>query len=92
MPANTEGSYKYFGYAAATLTTIAFLPQAVDIYRNDDTKGLSLTTYVIYSIGLLLWIVYAWFDDDAPIMRSSFTSMVITLYIAFKIWQHQRNR
>ena len=34
------------GYAAAFLTTVAFLPQALHTIRTRDTKGISLGMYV----------------------------------------------
>ena len=47
------------GLIAAFLTTIAFLPQAVKVYRTQSTDGLSLPMYVIMFVGGL-YVVVLW--------------------------------
>ena len=46
------------GYAAAILTTISFLPQAIMTIRTRDTESLSLAMYSSFTLGVLLWLVY----------------------------------
>lgn len=90
MPSKTEGNHKFIGFAGATLTTIAFLPQAYSIYKTNDTKGLALSTYIIYFFGLLMWMVYGIIDEDSPVVHSSMVSIIIVSYIAYKIRGNQR--
>ena len=35
-------SLEWMGYAAATCTTLSFIPQAVKTIRSRDTSGISL--------------------------------------------------
>lgn len=81
---------KYLGYAAAILTTVAFLPQAVEVYQTNDTKSLSLATYTIYLLGLVMWMVYGFIDEDYPIAYSSIVSIIIAAYLLFKIISNSR--
>ena len=46
----------FFGYSAALLTTIAFIPQAYKVIKTKDTKSLSLTMFLILTFGFLLWL------------------------------------
>jgi MtN3 and saliva related transmembrane protein len=83
---------KYLGYLAATLTTVAFLPQAVDVWRTNDTESLSAATYSIYLLGLVMWMVYGFIDEDYPIAYSSIVSIVIATYLLYKIAVNARRR
>ena len=46
------------GCIAAALTTGAFVPQAFKTFRTRDTSGISLATYMVFTIGVALWLVY----------------------------------
>ena len=46
------------GLVAATLTTFAFLPQALRIWRTGSAKDVSLTMYVMMFTGSALWAIY----------------------------------
>ena len=43
---------------AATLTTAAFVPQAMHIIRYKETRAISLLMYVSFAIGVALWLVF----------------------------------
>lgn len=49
---------EWIGYAAATLTTIAFVPQALKTIRSRDTRGVSLAMYAMFTIGMAFWFAY----------------------------------
>lgn len=46
------------GFAAAALTTFAFVPQVVRTLRTRDTRAISLWMYVLFTGGVFLWLVY----------------------------------
>jgi MtN3 and saliva related transmembrane protein len=66
---------------AATLTTAAFLPQALHIIRHKDTRAISLHMYVAFAAGVLLWLVFGILIANWPIMVSN----AITLGLALAI-------
>jgi len=49
---------EWAGYIAATLTTAAFVPQAIKTIRSRDTRGISLGMYVVFTIGIAFWLLY----------------------------------
>ncbi len=49
---------KYLGFVAGTLTTIAFLPQVLKVWITKSTKDISLIMFVIFTIGVMLWLIY----------------------------------
>lgn len=46
------------GYVAGICTSIVFLPQSIQTIKTKNVQGLSLSTYIIYNIGMLCWILY----------------------------------
>ncbi len=46
------------GYTAAVLTTAAFFPQALKTLRTRDTRGISLSMYICFVLGILFWFAY----------------------------------
>jgi len=66
---------------AATLTTAAFLPQALHIIRHKDTRAISLHMYVAFAAGVLLWLVFGILIANWPIIVSN----AITLGLALDI-------
>lgn len=46
------------GYAAAFLTTTAFVPQVIKTLRTLDTRAISLGMYLLFSLGVALWALY----------------------------------
>jgi MtN3 and saliva related transmembrane protein len=51
-------SIEWVGFAAAFLTTFSFIPQAVLAIRTRDTRSISRGMYIIFTIGVALWLVY----------------------------------
>jgi len=46
------------GFVAATLTTGAFVPQAIKTIRSRNTSGISLMMYLVFTVGTALWLLY----------------------------------
>lgn len=58
----------YIGSAAASFTTIAFVPQVVHSYKTRDLSGISLSMYSVFTAGVGLWLVYGVLKHDWPLM------------------------
>ena len=69
------------GLVAATLTTSAFLPQAVKTIRTRNTKDLSLTMYAVFSTGVLLWLIYGISIHDFPVLIANAITLIFALII-----------
>ena len=67
--------------AAATLTTAAFLPQALHIIRHKDTRAISLQMYVAFATGVLLWMVFGLLIGNLPIIVSNAVTLGLALAI-----------
>jgi len=69
------------GYFAASCTTLAFLPQAVKVLRDKDTKSLSLGMYVLFTVGVGLWLTYGILKDDYVITLANAITIILSLAI-----------
>jgi len=75
-----------FGYIGATLTTVAFVPQAVKIIKTKSTKDISLFMYIIFVVGITCWLLYGILTLDYPIIYSNVMSIVLaTTILIYKI-------
>jgi MtN3 and saliva related transmembrane protein len=71
----------WIGYAAATLTTAAFVPQAWLTFRTRDVSGISLGMYGAFTLGVALWLAYGIALGEWPIIVAN----AITLALAASI-------
>jgi len=69
------------GLAAGTLTTIAFLPQVIRTWRLKSARDLSLGMVLIFSAGVLLWLVYGLLTQDLPVILANLVTLVLNLTI-----------
>ncbi|MDD5228855.1 MAG: SemiSWEET transporter [Methylococcales bacterium] len=75
------------GYVAATLTTTAFLPQAILTIRTRDTDGLSLSMYSTFTLGVLCWLIYGiCLANNVIIFANAITLFLAILILSFKIY------
>lgn len=71
------------GLLAATGTTTAFIPQVLQIIKTQNTKGISLVMYIIFTIGILFWLTYGILLGDIPIIVANSITLVLALTILF---------
>ena len=69
------------GYAAATLTTASFLPQAWLTFRTRDVSGISLAMYSVFTLGIALWLVYGLFIEAWPVVIANVVTFVLAAMI-----------
>jgi MtN3 and saliva related transmembrane protein len=69
------------GAAAAILTTVCWVPQALKIVRERETRAISLAGTLLSAIGVLLWLIYGLALADAPLIGSSTATFAITAAI-----------
>lgn len=79
-------SLTILGLVAAACTTISFIPQALKTIKTKNTKDLSLSTYILLTIGLTLWLIYGFLVKDLPlIVANGVTSIFIVTILVMKI-------
>ena len=66
------------GYAAAALTTFAFVPQVVKSWRTRSTADLSSTMLVVFTAGIVLWLIYGIGVGSLPVMLANAVTLVLS--------------
>ena len=69
------------GGLGAVLTTVCWLPQALQIVRERDTRAISLPATAGFAAGILLWLVYGAALVDWPLIASSAVTLALMLVI-----------
>jgi MtN3 and saliva related transmembrane protein len=69
------------GFMAASLTTFAFLPQVVQVWRSRSTKDISLPMLVTFIAGITLWLIYGLQVNAAPIYIANAITLILNLAI-----------
>ena len=70
-----------FGYFAAILTTAAFLPQLIKTLKTKKADDVSLTTLLMFIIGVMFWIIYGYEISSSPILIANLITLILNLLI-----------
>jgi len=70
-----------FGYFAAILTTAAFLPQLIKTLITRKADDVSLTTLIMFIVGVLSWIIYGYKISSTPILIANVITLILNLLI-----------
>ena len=77
---------EWLGYLAATLTTLAFVPQAAKTIRSRDTSGISLGMYVVFTVGIVCWFGYGIALGSWPmILANAVTFLLAAVILVLKL-------
>lgn len=71
------------GLIAATLTTIAFIPQVIKTWKTKSADDLSLGMYSIFCTGVLLWLIYGILIEDIPVIAANTVTLILVLTVLF---------
>jgi MtN3 and saliva related transmembrane protein len=79
-------NFEWFGYAAAFLTSVSFIPQAVMTIRTRNTSGISRGMYLMFTVGVALWLVYGIALESWPmILANALTLALAGTVLALKL-------
>jgi len=70
-----------FGFIAAALTTIAFLPQIIKTWRTKKAEDVSIMMLLMFITGLLFWILYAIQTNSLPVLIANIVTLILNLTI-----------
>ena len=73
--------YEIIGLLAACITTASFLPQVFKTYKTKDTSGLSLTMYIAFFIGIILWLIYGIQLNSLPMILANVITAMLSLFL-----------
>jgi MtN3 and saliva related transmembrane protein len=69
------------GLIAGALTTVAFVPQVIKIWKSKHARDISLGMFAIFSAGVLLWLFYGIEIGAMPVIVANAVTLGLSLTI-----------
>jgi len=69
------------GLVAAGLTTSSFIPQALKIIKDKETRDISLLMYILLDAGIFLWFIYGLLIKSMPVVVANGITLVFTTLV-----------
>lgn len=83
-------SAETLGFAAGLLTTIAFVPQVVKIWKSKSARDVSLAAFATFTVGIAVWIVYGIVKGAPSIVVWNVVTMAFSIAIlVMKVKYHE---
>lgn len=77
--------WQLVGIAAAALTTFAYIPQIIKVWRSKSARAISLPTLLQLTAGVSLWMVYGFYLHNAILAGANLITL-ITLFILIGLY------
>lgn len=78
----------WIGYAAASLTTASFVPQAWLTFKTRDVRGISLGMYSAFTLGIALWLAYGLLIQAWPVVVANIITFALAASILWMRWRY----
>ena len=69
------------GFLAAVCTTASFVPQVWHILKTRDTRAISLMMYLLFTVGVVLWLLYGIMIGSTPVVAANSITLALALAI-----------
>jgi MtN3 and saliva related transmembrane protein len=69
------------GSAAAVCTTLSFVPQLLRVWRLKSARDISITMFLLFSLGITLWLSYGLMIHSWPVIMSNVFTLMLSLAI-----------
>lgn len=79
---------EWIGYFAAFFTTIAYIPQAVKVFKEKNTAAISLAMYSMITTGIAAWLVYGILIGSPSLVLCNGISLVAAIAILLMKIKH----
>jgi MtN3 and saliva related transmembrane protein len=78
------------GYVAGILTTIAFVPQVIQIYKTKSAKDVSLAMFLLFTAGVVMWLIYGIKSNAFPVIAANVITLLLSLVILFFKFKYRK--
>jgi len=76
------------GYFAAFFTTVAYIPQAIKVFREKHTTSISIGMYAMITTGIGLWFIYGLMIGSPSLLLANGITFVLALSILIMKIRH----
>ncbi|MES2406146.1 MAG: SemiSWEET transporter [Pseudomonadota bacterium] len=82
--------HDWIGLLAGTLTTVAFIPQVIKIWRSKKADDISVSMFLIFTVGVGLWMIYGIQIASLPVMLANAVTMILALVILILKYRYRK--
>lgn len=75
------------GSIAATLTTVAFVPQVLHVLKTKNTEAISFAMYLVFCCGVAMWLVYGLMIGSWPIIIANSVTIGLAGTVLVMKWR-----
>jgi MtN3 and saliva related transmembrane protein len=69
------------GSIGAACTTLAFVPQVLQIWKTRSAKDVSLPMYITFMVGIICWFTYGLMLNAWPIIVANIITFALALAV-----------
>jgi MtN3 and saliva related transmembrane protein len=81
------------GFAAGVLTSINIIPQIIHSIKTKEVEDISLWMFLIYDVGLILWVTYGLMIGSYPIIVMDGIACLSSLLMTYlKLRYHPKSK
>ncbi|WP_374634642.1 SemiSWEET transporter [Ferrovibrio sp.] len=73
--------FEAVGLLAGTLTTVAYLPQVIQVWRTRSARDISLGMFLLMVSGISLWLVYGLMIGSVALIAANSVTLVLTMLV-----------
>jgi MtN3 and saliva related transmembrane protein len=66
------------GMIAGSLTTLAYVPQVVKVWRSRSARDISLGMFLLMNAGILLWLIYGLLIGSPGLIAANAVTLGLT--------------
>ena len=70
-----------FGFTAAILSTIAFIPQVIKTWKTKSAGDVSFVLLITFSTGCLSWVIYGILVNSKPVTIANTITLILNVTI-----------
>ena len=79
------------GLLAGSFTTISFVPQVVRIWRTKKADDISTSMFVIFIVGVALWLYYGILLQAWPVIAANAITLALAMMILALKFRYRKN-
>jgi MtN3 and saliva related transmembrane protein len=77
-PEMSVETIEIIGLIAGALTTLAYVPQVVKVWRSRSARDISLGMFLLMNCGIALWLVYGLLIGSPGLIAANFLTLGLT--------------
>lgn len=78
---DTSQLANFFGFIAAGIGIVMFMPQALTVWKTKNTKSISLLSFLLFDISSACWFIYGILLGAMPVILVNIVLLVLNTYI-----------